>query len=388
MSVPAAASLADVPPAAARATLGRLQDEYLLEERTPRRYEFHDLVRAFARDIADAAETAAERTAAINRAAGWYLHSACSARTAMDPHLPPMNPAAAAGPVPPLAFGDRAEALAWFEAERANLVAVCVAASEMGLLEIAWQLPTAMFAFFDTRMYYGDWIRTHRSAAEAARRLGDREAQGRVVCNLGSAYREQRRLDAATEQYLAALDLFRAVGYRQGEAKVLGNLGSTYEQLGATDTSISYHQQAIELFRALDDEYGQALSLTNFGNALTTAGRFEDAARSHRAAIGLFDALGDRRGRALALAGLGVAEVRLGRMESGIELLSESVARHEELGDLHSMARGRVALADAYEARGDREAARWQLEVAAGIYREESDQERQAEIAERLGRLG
>lgn len=387
VSIPAAASLAGSTVAEARTVLGLIQDEHLLQERTPRRYEFHDLVRAFARDTAESTETVAECRAAIDRVAGWYLHSACSARTAMDPHLPPMNPVASSGAVPPLVFADRADALGWFEAERANLVAVGDAAGELGLLEIAWQLPTAMFAFFDTRMYYGDWIRTHHTAADAAARLGDKEAQGRVVCNLGSAFREQRRLDAATEQYLRALDLFREVGYLQGEAKVLGNLGSTYEQLGKLGASVRYQRRAIDLFRALGDPYGQALSLTNLGSALARAGRFETASQSHRAAIELFDTVADVRGRALALGGLGTAVAKLGRLDEGLELLVQSAAMHERLGDLHSMALARMSIAEACVSRGDRKEARRQLVLAAAVYREERDDQRLAEVTGRLARI-
>lgn len=387
MSVPAAAALADSSVAFTGRALTRLQDEYLVEERSAQRYEFHDLIRAFAKDKAMREDPDADRRAAFARAATWYLRSACAARSAMDPHLPPMKPVASTSGVPPLTFAGRAEALAWFEKERANLVAVCAAAAELGMLQVAWQLPTAMFAFFDTRMYYGDWISTHRSAAEAAGRLGDREAQGRVVCNLGSAFRERQRFDEAIAAYEQALTLFQASGYRQGQAKVLGNLASTYQELGRADASIRVHHEAIALFRELGDDYGRALSLTNLGNALTAAGRHEDAARSHRLSIGLFETLHDDRGLALATSGLGGAETAIGNPESAVGLLEWSIGMYESLGDLHSMAKAQVTLADTHTARGDEQAARRCLELAIVTYRAENDLQRVQEITARLGAM-
>jgi tetratricopeptide (TPR) repeat protein len=387
MSVHAVAALADVSAAAARRALTRLQDEYLVEERSPQRYEFHDLVRAFAKDKAAQDASDAERRDAFTRMATWYLHSACAARSAMDPHLPPMNPTASTSAVPPMTFDGRPEALAWFEQERVNLVAVCDSAIEQGMLDVAWQLPTAMFAFFDTRMYYRDWVRTHRSAAEAAARLGDKDAQGRVVCNLGSAFREQQLFDAAIDAYQDALTLFEAAGWRQGQAKVLGNLASTYQEQGRTDASIETHHQAIALFRELRDDYGQALSLTNLGNALASAGRNEEAAGSHQRAIDLFEVLHDERGRALATSGLGAVEATLGNLDSAVDLLAWSIATYESLGDLHSMARVQVTLADTHAARGDEVAARRYLELAVAVYRAENDMQRVQEITARLDRM-
>lgn len=387
MSVHAVAALAGASAAFARRALTRLQDEYLVEEKSAQRYEFHDLIRAFAKDMAARDDAEAERRAAFGRVATWYLHSACAARSAMDQYLPAMNPPASTSEVPPMAFAGRAEALAWFERERANLVAVGATAIELGMLEVAWQLPTAMFAFFDTRMYYGDWISTHRSAAEAAGLLGDREAQGRVVCNLGSAYREQQQFDAAATAYQDALALFRAAGHRLGQAKALGNLASTYQEIGRTDASIRTHHQAIELFRELGDDFGEALSLTNLGNALTADGRNDEAASSHRLADRLFEALHDNRGRALATTGLGAAEAALGNADTAIDLLTWSTAMYESLGDLHSMARAQVILAETHAARGDDKAARRCYELAVSTYRAENDVQRVHEITARLDRM-
>ncbi len=172
------------------------------------------------------------------RLAAWYLRSAVAARTALDPNLPPLAPVEADLSVPPMAFETEETALAWCETERANLVATALAASRDGRNEVGWKLPTALFPFYDRRKLYGDWIATHQAAIASAHRAGDKEAEGKVRCNLGSAYWPMRRFDDAAAEYEAALALFREVGWVQGQAKALGNLGNVRHESGDPAASI------------------------------------------------------------------------------------------------------------------------------------------------------
>src|SRR5204862_1353220 len=67
VSTAAAASLAGLPPDRARPLLGELTRKHLLTEHNPGRYTFHDLLRAYAAELADTHDTGAERHTTVER---------------------------------------------------------------------------------------------------------------------------------------------------------------------------------------------------------------------------------------------------------------------------------------------------------------------------------
>ena len=118
ISLAAAASLTGLTKPRARLALTELTNVHLLNEHVPGRFNFHDLLRAYATEQAEAMETADERQTAINRVLDYYLHTGFAADRLIDPHkesialTPPSPDVTLENPT------DQAEALAWFKIER------------------------------------------------------------------------------------------------------------------------------------------------------------------------------------------------------------------------------------------------------------------------------
>ena len=146
ISSAAAAALFGVPEYSAQDALEVLVDTHLLESVAPDRYRFHDLLRVYAAERAADDLLAAERDAAVTRLLTWYMRTADAAATAVSPrrYNVPLD-AATEDDVPPLSFATSEEALAWYDDERANLVAATRQAAGAGLHEIAWRLPAPLF---------------------------------------------------------------------------------------------------------------------------------------------------------------------------------------------------------------------------------------------------
>src|SRR5262249_19669688 len=134
------------------------------------RYRFHDLVRAYARERAHAEEPAAERANALRRALGAWLALAHDA----DDRLP-LRPVTRGGDEIRTRPADPpGDPVAWFEDERACLVAGVAQAAAAGFADLAWRLAASLPNFFDLRALYDDWRYTHEVALEACRGAGDR----------------------------------------------------------------------------------------------------------------------------------------------------------------------------------------------------------------------
>jgi hypothetical protein len=140
VTAPAAAALADVPLRRAAQLLDRLAGAHLLEPRTPGRFGFHDLLRLYARQGTQQEDEAKVRQEASERLLAWYLHGADGATQLLYPTVVRLPLPAASSHLPVPTFDDRAQALAWLDAERPNLVAAVQHAADHGPRPSAWLL--------------------------------------------------------------------------------------------------------------------------------------------------------------------------------------------------------------------------------------------------------
>ncbi|MEU0844971.1 NB-ARC domain-containing protein [Streptomyces sp. NPDC005962] len=105
-SLHAAAALARLTTSRARQLLDSLISAHLLEQTGPDRYQFHDLLRAYAIDQAQHEEPPPERDAALRRVLEWYLHTADAAQSWLQPAEDHLRLAPPPDGVRPLAFAD------------------------------------------------------------------------------------------------------------------------------------------------------------------------------------------------------------------------------------------------------------------------------------------
>ncbi len=187
ISSAAAAALFGVPEYSAEDALEILVDTHLLECVAADRYRFHDLLRVYAAERAADDLPAAELDAAVTRLLSWYMRTADAAAAAVSPRDRYHMPLDVSAEVTALSFAGADEALAWYDSERANLVAATRQAAGSGLHEIAWRLPAPLFLVYNSHGNWADCIATHRIALDSVRRAGNRQGEAWVLNNLGNA---------------------------------------------------------------------------------------------------------------------------------------------------------------------------------------------------------
>jgi tetratricopeptide (TPR) repeat protein len=290
-STNAAAVLADATPRRIRRQLDVLTGAHLLEQTGPDRYQFHDLLRAYAIDQAQHEETPESRQTILQRVLTWYLHTARAAAAVIDSHLrPPDLPTVDSDLVQP--FSGREEAIRWYETERDNLVAAIHAAATAGLYEVAWQLPAVLrhiYAFHTP----DEWISTG----------------------------------------LIGLDAARHVGARSGEADLLESLGMAHVQAGQTEEALAYHRQALAIRRELGDEFGEAIVLNGIGLAHLRSRQLDQAKADFEQCLTAARNRGDRQWEGIALGNLADALLDLGQPQQALDLAQQAVAIHRETGN-------------------------------------------------------
>jgi tetratricopeptide (TPR) repeat protein len=388
ISSAAAAALFGAPENAAEEALETLVDAHLLESTSPGRYRFHDLLRVYSSERAVADLSAQVRDAAIGRLLRWYMRTADATGTAVAPHRynVPLGPAPGDDPAP-LSFATSEEALAWYDDERANLVAAVRQAAGSGLHEIAWRLPAPLTQVFDRRGNWADCIATSRIALDSARQAGDRQGEAWILNNLGDALGLTRQSEGI--EYLEqALAIRREIGDRVGEAQAANNLADTYHWLGRRDEALALYLRTLELSRQLGYQMGEGVALVNVGWVLVDLARAEEAVDYLLQAQRTFAEIDHGDGVGYALHMLGRCYLLLGRDAEALECLQRALASHQAAGNRPRQAATLRSIGAAQSQVGLVAEARTSWTRAAALFDEIGDSAEAAEIRAELGASG
>jgi DNA-binding SARP family transcriptional activator len=369
-SVPAAASLAGVPVHAARSLMAELSNAHLLTEPAPGRYGFHDLLRAYAAELAHGTDDETERGAALHRLLDHYLHTAGAAdRMLNSPRQPIVLVQRQPGAVVE-DFVDLEQALAWFSAEHAVLLAVIDHAAAFGHDVHSWQTAWAMSNFLDRRGHWHAWLHTQNTALSAMQRLADLPGQGRAHRLVGKANAMLGRYDEAERHYHNALQLYEKLDDQVGEGHAYLGLSGVQQDRGRLTEAIHYSRQAIERYLAAGHRRGQAGAHNSLGWYHALQGDYRAALTYCGRALAFQKEAGDQVGAASTWDSLGYAHHGLGHHQRAVDCYRQAIDLYERLGVRFELAETLVNLGDAHRTAGDLDAARAAWERALGLLEE------------------
>lgn len=324
----AVAVLADTTTAQARNSLNRLAAASLIQLHAPGRYQFHDLLRQFARERAAAENTEAECAAAVERVGRWYVAAAHNAsnvlynefvRLVLPQEMKRIDDA--------VHFSDESQAMAWLIAERRNLIAMVSSFAKAGPRWISWYVADALRGFFWTGKYRTDWLDAASTGLAAASRVDD----------------------------------------KHGIASMSRSLANLFNTLGDYAQALSHHQTSLAVHQELDMPEEAAATLNNIGLAYLSLGRLDDADAACRQALGYARSTGSRRAESAGLGLLGSILLTRGEMAEATECLTASLATATELGMHHISSYGLRNLGLVCLAVGDLTDARAYFEQALEV---------------------
>ncbi|HZZ54135.1 MAG TPA: tetratricopeptide repeat protein, partial [Trebonia sp.] len=361
ISAPAAATLAGVPLAEARAALRDLTRASLIIESAPGRYGFHDLLRAYAAEQA-ALREGRERREAIHRMLDHYLHTARRAHVVLYPGRQRVDLGRPRALVTPEGFAAKPFALAWLRAEYQVLLKVIDLAAREGFDDYAWRLSVVLWTFFDVCGHWHDGTRMHRTALAAARRCGDQFGQAHALRGLGTFEVMLGDYAQAHCCLAKAQELFRRLGDMHGLARTDLIMGQAFEFQGRHAEALAVVKEALRLSEtAQDDPYMQLVRASALnGSAWYNAHLGElGQARAHcTQAIELCQSIGYSPGEAGTWDTLGFVWQRLGDHAEATACFLRAVALEREMGSRFNLAMALAHLGDTHVSTGDLRAAR------------------------------
>ncbi|MDG4863534.1 BTAD domain-containing putative transcriptional regulator [Streptomyces sp. T-3] len=393
----------------AERALDRLAEVALLQEVAPDRYAPHDLVRDFARELADRPGELDRQSAAVERSLCWYEErlTHCALALRPDPGRAPEHQRPPGGRTG-TAFAAPAAALAWGDTEAANLMFLA-GSDAHGRLGPARTLDliNALFPYLHDRGRVRDIERLTRHAIALARSDGNTAAEGRALGQLATAHYSAGRLRQALLLLDEAADISARLRDDTTRMRHLGNRAALLRELGRdadaratlarclalrpdrptpgteaillghqgyvtelTDlrSALAYHQRSRTLAREADSAVIEQIALCNTGRTQLALGEPDQSLQSFEEALRIMAAAGahwnaereTRLGRAQSLRALG----RLPQAEAACTaLVGEATAR----GDSYGRGLAEYECGHVLQALGDEPAAlrRWDSALSA-----------------------
>ncbi|MFF3227980.1 BTAD domain-containing putative transcriptional regulator [Nocardia suismassiliense] len=260
-----------------------LVDLSLLETTAPGRYRFHDLLRLFARCVADENESAV-----LVRVLDYHLASAKNLLSAIDYSNTTRLLVATA--VPGRAFASGSDGQAWNDIERPVVIALHQQAARVGgrALDVAADLAWVMAELMDAGTGARELSRALESLLEAAIAADNLAAERRIRTALGALLQVGLGEVEASLPHLQAVsgppatDVDRRLSVL---ASVL--LGIAARRLGDADASHRHFEHATQLTRALGDRSMEAWCLALVTRTYCEAQQYDEAVAVAERAIAL-----------------------------------------------------------------------------------------------------
>jgi DNA-binding SARP family transcriptional activator/Tfp pilus assembly protein PilF len=332
--------------------LDGLADDHLLQEPTPGRYRFHDLVRAHAADSARSDDSEAHRRAALDRLLAYYRHAAATAMDKVYPYERQRRPTIPPANTPTPELTHRRQADRWLDTELTNLLAITQHAAEHGDAEQTCQLSTILDRHLLTRGWYGDAERLQQHALTLARHFGNRQAEMSALHSLGRVNRMLGRHEQAGDYYRGALRIAQDTGDHLCELYALTGLARVHWMLGQHEEAGGHFTRALRIAQDTGDRLGEADALMGLGRCHKRMGDYQQAADHYERAALIARETDDPRGELRALAGLGRVYSMLGQYEQAVYQFDRALPIAQDTGDLVEQLQPLTGLAEAHRMAG------------------------------------
>ena len=361
----AAAAVTGLDPGDAAEAMLSLSEQNLLSEYAAGRYLFHDLTRVYVRSLR-AEDPAEESDAALDRLLDYYQHTV----EAADRHVRSLTRLAPAAAIPEPAsapaLADCHAALAWFSAERDNLVAaghLCAVRRPRRVGALA----SSVAAYFELSGVWTQAAELDEAAVRIAQELGDPIGEAEALLDLGRI-RELSGDPVGVEHYRRALDLFREHGSRLGEAKA--SLVLVAARVSEGEAGGVVHEM-LERFREVGDRLGEAYALRELGRLHIVAGDAGKGILPLETALAILRDLGKPISELDVLKTLGQQKLHTADFPGAVAALQEALAGYRAYDNRPGQADALINLGLIGDlTTGDFRAAQAMFEQAGELYRQ------------------
>jgi DNA-binding SARP family transcriptional activator len=333
LSTAAVGALAGLPVREAAGVLAELHRAHLVSQPRPDRHGLHDLLRAYAGELA----VRDDEPAAMDRLLGYYAHTAYAASCVLDESRDRLTLAPVHTTVQPATFTDPQAAERWLAAEHHALVRAAHWAVGRRFDRHAAELAWALVTYLTWRGRWPDWTAPQDMALTVWRALDDQSTPAPPDRDFDMA---RAWLRQALELQELALTAWQHLDDERHQALAHRHLGRVYTRTGDVDLAHAHLEQALRLFGALGRDIPQGDTHLDLSRALNLSGDARRALDHAERALTRYRRAGFTRGKADALSAAGRSALQLGAHRDGIARCHQAIAIYQHRGDARGAAAG------------------------------------------------
>jgi predicted ATPase/serine/threonine protein kinase/tetratricopeptide (TPR) repeat protein len=171
------------------------------------------------------------------------------------------------------------------------------------------------------------------AALELARAAGDLRAQGSALYGLGLAQSASAHLDDALASFEESLARLQEVGDRGLQGIAYGSLGLNHAARGNMTLALEHYAAALAIHRQEGNHRCVGIVLGNEALIHKEQGRLQSALDTLEEALAIHREVGNRRFEGIVLGNMGWVCRELGLWERAMECCTEALTLHRQVGD-------------------------------------------------------
>lgn len=340
-------------PTETRESLDVLVGTHLLQPETHDRYQAHDLIHEFAALCAESDETAAARHDAERRMFDVYLDATTRADRTLYPSRATAPALDSMTVVEPVTFADAADAKAWFDQERPNLVAAVCRAGTRGHFGHSWRLADALVTHLDMLGCHDDSRVVLEAAVSSANAAGHQEAEASSSVQLGVVYLVLGEHAAARRCFNAGLQFAEHEGNGRGQASALYQLGRLETAVGDFAAALELYRRCLDIAQRINDREAQCWTHCRLGATLRSMERHDEGLVHLHQAQFLAQQIEAKSAHATCLLEIGTVYRDRADLSTAAEYCEQALGIAEAIPDLGLTAQVCASLAELNSARGE-----------------------------------
>ena len=321
--------------------------------------------------------------AALARLVDFYLHTAHRCDALLHPSRAATG-LPGARPLPGIHTPEAARD--WLTAELPNLLSAHRYARTHGMSGRAARLADALAGYLDAEAHWGEAVQMHEHAVAHWERGGEQHALRRALLDLSSALSSTARYEAADTAGRTALRLAREARDTAMEVEALRVLGVLHWHLGENRIALVFHKRSLELCHDLGDLWTEARCRNNTAITQLYLGEYTDALRNFQESLTGFRASGDTRNFGKTLNNLGDLYRNTGEQDSARLAYEEALHIAEHSGSRADIAIAQANIAEILVTEGANDEGRKKYGLALLAFRALGDRKNEAAALCGIGR--
>ncbi|MEY9841005.1 BTAD domain-containing putative transcriptional regulator [Streptacidiphilus sp. EB103A] len=297
----------------------------------------HDLVRLYALSRTEAEETPQERREALSRLADWYVALGEAGTRLIMPERPLAQFELKWHASDRIPFTDAEQAMAWFDDEAENMLALTRQCATLGQHTAVWQLADVQMIHQMRRHLLDNMLETQKLGEAAATASGSDDAVGKLANSVGIAHSLRREFPEAVAAYERSLAAYLRAGDHFRAAVGQMNLGSLHYDFGQFTEARAHLRQSAEMLRGLGEHRLLGICLGNLGLTYSDQGDMPAARELLEEAVAMAEKAGAGDQIYIIRGDLAEVYLLLGKYAEGVEGTTTALASARFHGDrLHT----------------------------------------------------